>query len=878
MPPLPRILAGPIVRRVEPTSCAFWIALSEPASVIARVWEGTRMAGASAGAVEGGELSFASSTSTDLLKCGDHLYIGVIQIQLAEIDPETGVPRLDDTGNPIVTGRPAFTPGMTYSYDLVMTGTFGTKGLRDEGLLSDHPATETAPRQLALGYITDRLPSFVALPGAIDKLRLAHGSCRKSNGSGFDALAWLDDVLEDSYANIDGDRPQQLYLTGDQIYADDLGACLLPMLNGLAQDLVGPSEMLSVNTFNDDGSLSITEPADATLANFPALRRRKLVRKHARLSTTSCDNHLLSFGEFAAMYLAAWSPRVWRALATNDELFRAVDGSVSAVLKDALTDWEDCYDEGGGDPLTKWRQAKEDGVNRERERVIAWRDSTPKVARALANISTLMIFDDHEITDDWNLNKRWRNRALRPTLGKDIILNGMMAYGLFQGWGNDPVEFTRILVDGANKKDGRNKEFLKYARIWISQSSSTPEPDPDEENSAFSHLTKLLAMTDATGDDLVKWHFQVPGPRHLTVVMDSRTRRKFRGEGIAPPSLLGDTLKKQIPEGPFGDAREVLILVAPAPVLGPNVMDQLAAPIYEAVGDFKYGFEFLQRAADDPCSPGGKVTGVEDADAEGWAANEPAREELLKRIAPFGKVVILSGDVHYGCSLAMDFWTKNKPTPARIIQLTSSSLRNNFDSRVRAILRSNALLQAYQRGVNPERLAWDDKSPITLPPGAQIKPGRRSRMRRKPSLLPTRNWPTGTTIPPDKEPDWRWRLTLVRDERPNTAMPLDVQQPMLDPSKEVDSAVAASHLPAYRAIAARHQIAAQTGRFLNVRQMVFTTNIGLIEFSGSGALMQVKHTLLSRASEITDEGEPNTIHTISLAPTSEPAPTLQSGS
>jgi hypothetical protein len=836
------------------------------------------MSGTAAGTVEGGEAPFASSQATDLMKCGDHLYIGVIQVQLAEIDPETGVPRLDDTGNPIVTGRPAFTPGMTYSYDLVMTGTFGTKGLRDEGLLSDHPADGDVPRQLALGYITNRLPSFVALPGAVNQLRLAHGSCRKSNGAGFDALAWLDDVLEDSYANIDGERPQQLYLTGDQIYADDVGACLLPMLNELAADLIGPRQSIGVNTFNDDGSLSLTKETDTTITNFPALRRRKLIRKHARMSTTSCDNHLLSFGEFAAMYLAAWSPRVWRAMATNDQLFRAVDGGVEAEIKDALTDWEDCFDNAGGDPLTKWREAKEGGVNRERDRVTEWRDSVPKVARALANISTLMIFDDHEITDDWNLNKRWRNRVLRTALGQEILVNGMMAYGLFQGWGNDPVEFNRILVDGANKKDGRNKEFLKYARIWISQSSTMPEPDPDEENSAYSHLTKLLALTDATGDDLVKWHFEVPGPRHLTVVMDSRTRRKFRGEGIAPPSLLGDSLKKQIPEGPFKDAREVLILVAPAPVLGPNVMDQLAAPIYEAVGDFKYGFEYVQREADNPCTPGGKVTGVEDADAEGWAANEPAREELLRRIAPFGKVVILSGDVHYGCSLAMDFWIKDKPAPARIIQLTSSALHNSFDSRVEAILRSNALLQAYQRGVNPERLAWEKKSPITLPPGAAISPGRRSRMRREPSLLPSRSWPTGTTIPPDKQPDWRWRIALVRDERPNTAMPLDVQQPMLDPSKEIDPATASTHLPAYRAIAARHQIAVQTGRFLNVRQMVFTTNIGLVEFSGTGAGMQVKHTLLSRASEITDEGEPNTIHTIPLAPTSDPAPTLQSGS
>jgi hypothetical protein len=211
------------------------------------------------------------------------------------------------------------------------------------------------------------------------------------------------------------------------------------------------------------------------------------------------------------------------------------------------------------------------------------------------------------------------------------------------------------------------------------------------------------------------------------------------------------------------------------------------------------------------------------------------------------------------------------------VQLTSSALRNSFDSRVEAILRTTALLQAYERGVKPERLAWSDKAPITLPPGAQISPGRRSRMRRKPSLLPSATWPTGTAIPPDKPPEWRWRLALARDERPNASLPLDVQQPMLAPGSEVDPNNPASHLPAYRAIAARHQIAAQTGRFLPVRQMVFTTNLGLVAFAGTGASMQVTHTLLSRASEITDEGEPNTIHTISLAPTTDPAPILQTG-
>jgi hypothetical protein len=286
----------------------------------------------------------------------------------------------------------------------------------------------------------------------------------------------------------------------------------------------------------------------------------------------------------------------------------------------------------------------------------------------------------------------------------------------------------------------------------------------------------------------------------------------------------------------------------------------------------------MERGADDPCSPERKVTGVEAADAEGWAANEPIRENLLKRLATFGKVVILSGDVHYAYSLTMDLWMKGQTVPARIVQLTSSGLRNAFHTLVEAVLRSNALFQVYQSGVNPERLAWNNKAPITLPPGVTVKPGRRSRMRRQPSLLPARNWPPGTTIPADNSPDWTWRVKMVRDVRPNASLPLDVQQTMLDAGKELVSGTAETHIPAYRALAARHQLAAFTDRFLHLRQMVFSTNIGLVEITGSGAAMQVTHTLLSSKDKNTDEGAPNTVHVISLAPTTDPAPTLQFGS
>ena len=100
------------------------------------------------------------------------------------------------------------------------------------GLLADRPGDADRPGSLALGYATDQLPTFVAPPPTLPSLRLAHASCRTPHHTGPDALAWLDDQLKPN-APVPADRPQQLFLTGDQIYADDVAGALLPMLNGL---------------------------------------------------------------------------------------------------------------------------------------------------------------------------------------------------------------------------------------------------------------------------------------------------------------------------------------------------------------------------------------------------------------------------------------------------------------------------------------------------------------------------------------------------------------------------------------------------------------------------------------------------------------------
>ena len=824
MPDLPLVLAGPIVRRVEDRAASVWVALSEAATVTVSLWSGLQTAGGTAGTVVSGDTPLATATAPTRA-FGQHLHVAVVTVTL----PTPGAP---------------LAPGTIHSYDLGFDGASGSSSLKAEGLLRDEEGSPrianvdaTAPRHLALGYVTNQLPSFVTAPATLAALRVAHASCRKPTGPGFDALAWLDDEIGDGL----GDplaRIHQLFLTGDQIYADDVAASFLTMVNGLGADLLGGEEQLAT----EGGAVA------ATLTNFPSLRRQKLVRELAGFTSTSAANHLLSFGEFAATYCAVTSSRVWRPLGTNAEIVTAVPGGAAAAVAPSLSDLEGC----AAEKDTTLAAMATPGVEHERTVVEAFRAAVPKVARALANCATYMIMDDHEVTDDWNLNARWQNRVYTKALGRNVVRNAMMAYAVFQGWGNDPSAFT----------SGNNKDLLDQT----SASFDGAGPYPRAAASA-GRLDELVGAT-TTPDRTGVFHYAVDGPVHRVLVLDSRTRRTMTGQGLLPPKLLGDSLNTQVPAGPLTGGRQLLLVVSPAPVLGPSLIERIAQPLGQIAIDAIHGVEDLF-GEPGPCEPAGRPAGAEEFDAESWSADEDAFEALLKRLAAYGRCVILSGDVHYGCSMTLDYWRTGTADAARIVQLTSSPSHNVFESHIEAVLRSSALLQRYQSGPRPARLAWNGKASIVLPSGAHIGPGRRARMTRSPALVPAHTWPAGTTIPADKPPDWRWRVSMVRDQRPDSERPLPLRAPTI--AAELQPA---TPLEGYRDIAARHQQVALT-HFDHLRQMVFTPNVGVVTFAvPSTGAPSVTHTLLSKDAPESTTAARNTVHVISLASTTEDQPEI----
>jgi len=791
---LPMVLAGPIVRRVEPRSCSVWIALRDTsAEVRLTVWRGLQVAGAAAGQVASGNAPVGTAVVATR-QFGRKLHIALVTLTLQ-------------------APQPPLEPGVLYAYELQV----GAQGLKQLGLLQD-----AAPGfGLALGYAADRLPSFVTPPPLVENTCFAHASCRCTDAPDHDAMAGLDDLIGAALTN-PLERPQQLFLTGDQIYADDLTVALLGMLSPIAHAVVGPDEQLNGLAVD----LQNYPPDDIVAPDPPQPGVKRILMKRGRQRalqqvggfSTSANHHLLGFGEFVAMYLAVWNPRIWDLPDTN---------AVPLALRQ-------------------------------------FRAGVPAVARALANVATYMIFDDHDVTDDWNLSQKWINRVYSKPLGAQTIRNALCAYALFQGWGNDPAAFAAA---------GRNAEFLQEISTRFGQPTG-PYPKGDD-----TVMHRLIGLTPATPVQMVRWNYQVPSPRSLMIVLDTRTRRKFAGQGDQPPDLLGASRDAQLPVGPLSDGREMLFVVSAAPVFAPDVIDSIGWPAAQIAIDAKH----LGRGLDGEGFDLGEIgeeyktalrpnIGTEKYDAEGWSANEIAREEFLKRLATYPAAAILSGDVHFSCSVAMDHYRKGVATPSRIVQLTCSPARNQFKAIVKLLTRQNPVLQLVAGALAVNRLAWAAASPVVVPFPSRVSPGRRGRLVRKPSLIPAGGWPAGTAFPADKPPDWRWRLTVLRDERHESELPPRLRQPLFTATQELNPTQA---LQGYHDIAARHQTVTMD-RFEHLRQLIFKSNIAIVRvLRESDGTLRLRHSLFSADAVGSARFAEGTRHETRLAPSLAPPPALE---
>ena len=132
-------------------------------------------------------------------------------------------------------------------------------------------------------------------------------------------------------------------------------------------------------------------------------------------------------------------------------------------------------------------------------------------------------------------------------------------------------------------------------------------------------------------------------------------------------------------------------------------------------------------------------------------------------------------------------------------------------------------------------------------------------MKASPAVVPAGGWPAGTTIPADKQPDFRFRLDGLRDDRLRSELehPEHLQPPL--PAFD-----AADPLRTYHEVAARHAELA-LGPTELLRLLVFRSNLGVVRFEAEGQSHEVVHELYSMDAPDSTKGGVYTVHRASLA-------------
>ncbi|AFZ36445.1 hypothetical protein Sta7437_2926 [Stanieria cyanosphaera PCC 7437] len=580
---LPLILAGPILRRTETDGIAVWLALKQASKVTLKIYA------TAAGRGQSLERELGEGEG-QTIQLGQYLHLLVVTVKLKQNN------RLK--------------PGQVYAYDLYFDGQINLA---------------TALDNTKISYFDHQLPTF-SLPSAdLNQLKVIHGSCRKPHGGGRDILSCLDVLIETS-ADLADERPQQLFLTGDQIYGDDVADPFLWLTQKVSNFLLGWEENLPLLE-------GVIKPSE-----LPPGKRSEIARLEGGFTAMlqkqpeKAKSHLFSFGEYATAYLLAWSPVLMRSqFPAGREIF-----TDSKLAKN-------------------WDQ--------ELLSLTSFIEDLPKVRRALANIPTYTICDDHDISDDWYLNRLWCDRVLSKPLGRRVVQNGLLAYALFQAWGNTPEQFQpgtsgeKLLqaamkwCSSAGTDSISSVAIIRYLGLPpVELHTGLPQLQPDQD---------VLIL--ARDKEALTWHYSIKGSKHEVFVLDTRTWRGYPRtdrQGKQPPMLLSHTAFEQQLINPLASSDtgqiEATLIVLPTNLVTLGLIDQVQR------WELKRNRVFSNDVGDS------------------WNFHQTAFAKLLLSLAQSrDRIIILSGDIHYSCAIRLTHWFYDPASTAVLVQLTSSAIKNS---------------------------------------------------------------------------------------------------------------------------------------------------------------------------------------------------------
>ncbi|MFC6285008.1 alkaline phosphatase D family protein [Nocardioides sp. GCM10027113] len=291
---------------------------------------------------------------------------------------------------------------------------------------------------------------------------------------------------------------------------------------------------------------------------------------------------------------------------------------------------------------------------------LAW--SEPANRWLLSTLPSAMIFDDHDIRDDWNTSYTWKQQMEATDWWHGRIVAGLASYWVYQHLGN--------LTADEREADVNWKEIAAH--------------DGPDEYDASALLDAFAERVDQEPTEY-RWSFARDfGDQARLVVIDSRAARVLDPEGR---SMLDAAEFDWLDDQMRGDVDHLLVGTSLPFLLGPGL--HYAEAFVEALAQGAWGRraarvgEFLRQGLD----------------LEHWAAFQDGFQRVARmtlevargrRGRPPATVTFLSGDVHHS------FVSEARPTrrerrrggkpQSRLIQAVCSPIRNPMPRRLRFLV------------------------------------------------------------------------------------------------------------------------------------------------------------------------------------------------
>lgn len=277
----------------------------------------------------------------------------------------------------------------------------------------------------------------------------------------------------------------------------------------------------------------------------------------------------------------------------------------------------------------------------------SWLD--PEIRWLLSTVPSCMIFDDHDVIDDWNTSAAWVEDMRATPWWRERLLSGLMSYWVHQHLGNlSPAQLDSDPL---------------YAAV-------RETPDGTDELRAFA----CKADVDPAS---VRWSYRRDFGRVRLVMVDSRAARVLDEENrsmLAPGEERW--VREQVLDGP--GSYDHLLIGTSLPWLLPHLVHDAEA-WNAALCRGERGARWARFGEDLR----------RGADLEHWAAFPASFESLVELIAEAGSgpdapatVCVLSGDVHHAY-IAEPKWPEGSGPDARVLQLTCSPVHNSIPLSIR---------------------------------------------------------------------------------------------------------------------------------------------------------------------------------------------------